>query len=218
MPINGRKDVEEKEKIPEAKGHSPPKVRGISAYLWLRLGRWFTLYENRRLSKAKGLVKIKVQNLKEKKVAEAIREIILKGKELKMTVKTDSMLPLLNPGDKILLRKCRDDNLLCGDVIVYMIDYVSYVHRFIFKKKRDDRFFLITKPDKAFFFNTPIPLNQLIGRIIAVEKKRFNINLESAFWKAINRFLGLFSFLEGIVFNLLRLVKRKLFKDTLEYG
>lgn len=159
-----------------------------------------------------------METTKEKKVAEAIREVILKGKELKMTVKTDSMFPLLNPGDKIVVRKCIDDNLLCGDVIVYMIDYVSYVHRFIFKQKKDDQFFLITKPDKAFFFNTPIPLNQLIGRIIAVEKKRLNINLESIFWKAINRFLGLFSFLEGIVFNLLRLAKRKLFKDTPEYG
>ena len=83
----------------------------------------------------------KVENLKERKVAEAVRDAISKGEQLKMVVKTDSMSPLLTPGDKAVAKKCSPDNLCCGDIILYMLDYVSYAHRFIFKRKKGDQLF-----------------------------------------------------------------------------
>jgi len=179
------------------------------------LGRSSTMYENgqSRLSKATRLIlnsKLKMEILKEKKVARVIKEAVLKGEQLKMAVTTDSMRPFLRPGDKVVAKKCTPAHLACGDIILYMLDYVSYVHRFILKKEKDNRLFLITKADKATYFNTPTPSSELIGKVIAVEKDGFYINLDGILWKAINRFLGLSSFLEAVIFNFLRFVKRKI--------
>ncbi len=140
-------------------------------------------------------------------VAHLLREEITSGKEVSLKVAQESMRPLINPGDRVVVEGCRAENLIPGDIILYEKEGTLYTHRFLYRRE----LFLLTKGDNALFLDTPFPKEQLLGKIITIKKKSRTINLRKRSWRIINSVLAILFLTEGLMFGIARRLKRGLF-------
>lgn len=143
-----------------------------------------------------------------KLIGELVGEGVAGGGRIRLEVATDSMRPLINPKDKIVVRGGGIDDLTRGDILLFLRDGNLLAHRLLFKQKGGDEIGLVTKADNAFIADEPISCRQLLGRIITIEKGSRTINLEARRWKILNRLLGELSLLEWSAFKVARWLKR----------
>jgi signal peptidase I len=138
---------------------------------------------------------------KTKAVVEIIREKIALGGESFLTVTSGSMRPLLNCGDKIVVKGCLPQSLSRGDIIIYAQGYSLCAHRFLYKQLNNKGTWLVAKGDYRRTMDEPFPSEFLLGRVVAIKKKQQKINLENRSWQIINWVLAIFSLAEGWVFK-----------------
>lgn len=141
-----------------------------------------------------------------------INEELSSGKAFPLGVSTLSMAPLIKPEDKIIARKRALDTLKCGDIVVFKRDGELYTHRFLYKKIFNSKIKLITKGDNSLIIDKPTLAEDYLGKVVGIKKGSNIINLESALWKIISRLIGVLSYFEGTVYNLLRKCKRYFLK------
>lgn len=141
-----------------------------------------------------------------------INEELNSGKVFCFVVSTVSMLPLIKPEDEIVVRKDSLNTLKCGDIVVFEKHRELYTHRLLYRKMSESKIKLITKGDNSLIIDEPISEKELLGKVIKIKKGNKSINLESKFWKIVNSLAGTLSYLEWIVFSLLRGIKRLISK------
>lgn len=140
-------------------------------------------------------------------ITHLLREEITSGKEVSLKVAQGSMQPLINPGDRVVVKDCRAENLIPGDIILYEKEGTLYTHRFLYRRELS----LLTKGDNALFLDTPFPKEQLLGKVITIKKKSRTIDLRKRSWRIINSVLAILSLIEGLVLGIARKLKRGLF-------
>jgi signal peptidase I len=141
-----------------------------------------------------------------------ISEELNSGKVFRFTISTPSMLPLIKPEDKIIVRKDSLDTLRCGDIVVFEKYRDLYTHRLLCKKISSPKIELITKGDNSLVIDEPVSGDELLGKVIRIERGTKCIDLESKFWKIVNGLVRTLSYLEWIAFNSLRNLKKLILK------
>ncbi len=108
-----------------------------------------------------------------------------------------SMAPFIRDGDSITVRPCSADEVRFGDVILYSmsVDGISRcmrVHRFIKRRDGDGKYVLLTKGDAAATLDAPVDRWQVLGKVVAIRKGRFTLDLNRPWGRAINLAFALF--------------------------
>jgi hypothetical protein len=97
----------------------------------------------------------------------------------------DSMYPLIQTGDTLLITPVTANELHPGDITFYRLPAGKFmVHRFI---KRNGSGFLLAKGDSRRQFDDPITTEQVFGRISSIEHNDKSLTMEGIF----SKFIGL---------------------------
>lgn len=120
-------------------------------------------------------------------------KLLQKGETVDITLTGHCMNPLLCENDIITVKPLSADRLRCGDIVLYQIDGRLKSHRFLRKIVVDGQRFLLTKSDRRYSIDQPVPVSDLLGKIIQVNKKGDVIDYESTNWHVINFALGVLS-------------------------
>ena len=134
------------------------------------------------------------------------RELSESGQRLKLEVISPSMLPMLRPGDKIVVQNTGAESLEIGDVVIALRKGEFITHRLVGLGSKD----CYTKGDNACYLDSPVKLESILGKVIAIEREDNIIDLQSTGWKLTNRILGHYHAFSGSMFRLLRQVRIRL--------
>jgi len=120
-------------------------------------------------------------------VEELASELLSRGAPLRIKARGGSMIPFILDGDVVLVGPVGNSEILVGDVICYEISLGRlFLHRVI---KRDGERF-VTKGD-ALDFSDLISPGQVLGKVVAIERRGRIRQLETARWR--NRAIAFFS-------------------------
>lgn len=100
------------------------------------------------------------------------------------------MKPLLCETDIITVTPIDAENVCCGDVVLYHIDGRLKCHRYLRQALIDGKKYLITKSDRRYHHDPPVPVSDLLGKIVKIRKELKIIDYESIKWSRINFALG----------------------------
>jgi signal peptidase I len=120
------------------------------------------------------------------------------NQQVKLKVGGYSMFPLLRNGDEIIINKCPISELNIGDVVVFKTGNKWIAHRLHKKVSENNKTFLITKGDSCTFKDSPVTEENFVGKVISFFRKGKEKNINSNFYKKLNRsfvrFYKLFTF------------------------
>ena len=86
-------------------------------------------------------------------------------------VSSNSMQPILEKGDLILIKGVKKGDIKTGDIVVYKIDEGFIIHRVI---KLQDRV-LITKGDANTYPDLPVKYDKVVGETVNIGKSPLTI-------------------------------------------
>lgn len=154
------------------------------------------------------------------KQAEAVntmlKEKIASGEKASLIVATDSMRPMIAPGDRVLVRNIGRKEPAIGDILLYEREQMLCVHRLVSKlppqprrlpfwqptRLRRSKF--ITKGDASLQIDRPLSMDQLLGKVAAIDKRLYKIDLQRPYWQVINKLIAIFSLLEAVLIKVIR--------------
>jgi signal peptidase I len=106
------------------------------------------------------------------------------GQTLWVTVNGDSMWPLIVPGDRLLLEPV--DSLRIGDLITFYEVSTLCTHRVMGKIKKAGELLLRTKGDCCGQWDQPIPVESIVGKVVAIQKRDRLLVLKGPLWRGLN--------------------------------
>lgn len=130
-------------------------------------------------------------------------EISDKVEYIRMQVKGGSMYPFIRSGEWVKLEpasNCR--NIKKGEMILFSKEGNIYAHRVV--NKRED--FVIAKGDLSFGNEGNIPIDDVLAKIVSVQRNGRDILLNSG----LNRFIGIFMADFGFILQYIFLAIRKI--------
>lgn len=113
-----------------------------------------------------------------------------------LKIEGGSMRPLIKSGD-VLGIKTEQHNIRQGSIILFRSSGRMIAHRVI----KANNFIITTKGDASTFFDSPVQINKFIGSAIFIERDGRRINIDTKMWKLIDRLVGYYSCVCGIVFG-----------------
>ena len=150
------------------------------------------------------LKKTETLNLKREDFASIAQGVLSRGRILKFKAKGGSMSPFIRNGDVVEVVPAKG-KINLGDIILYRSSYGNpVVHRVIQRNKES----IITKGDSVPSSDEPILFEQVLGRVVAVEKNGWCIRLDRPMVKVLSILLALISPFSFLIYPSLRLVKR----------
>jgi len=96
------------------------------------------------------------------------------------------MVPLLHDGDQVLV-EFRPRNLGPGDVMIFRRGEQLVAHRVIYLIREDDRVSVVAKGDNVAAFDSPCPLQDVIGRVHASRGRGREHRLDVRIWRVAGR-------------------------------
>jgi signal peptidase I len=124
-----------------------------------------------------------------------LREGLGKDQILRLRVSSQSMVPLLNPGDSVLVKQVDSSFIRLGDLVVLRQEQEPVIHRVITIKENQE---IHTKGDNLPVRDPPLPIVDVLGRVITMESGNHTIDLTCAKWVRVNRILAVISKLESM--------------------
>ena len=128
------------------------------------------------------------------------------GQAVWVTVKGDSMRPLIRFGDQILIEPIDSPRL--GDIVTFYDTSTFCTHRVIGTVNRAGRLLCYTKGDFCGQWDLPVPVESIIGKVTAIQKSDRRFVIEGPFWRFLNLTLLVLSLGIGVILQL----KWKLFQ------
>ena len=116
---------------------------------------------------------------------------------LRIKVTSDSMAPLLRPGDHVLVTPLQPDDLARGDLVVAQRGGELVTHRLVGACADG----WLTKGDRLYAFDPPLQKEAILGSVTAVIHEGLMINLQTRQWRSINRSLGWLGWREGCIYH-----------------
>lgn len=114
--------------------------------------------------------------------------ILESGRQLSISATGTSMYPTIQNGDRIVVRPAKANNISIGDVILYTGNGEMIAHRLIRKLKKNGRMILVTKGDALPWFDNPPAPENVIGKVITIERKGRKVKLDSKLGRLISIF------------------------------
>jgi signal peptidase I len=99
-------------------------------------------------------------------------DILNNGIDVRIKTSGPSMFPLIRTGDKVILRP--EKNLKVGDIIVFKRDDQMVCHRLVRVFERDGIKYQ-TCGDTHFGLDEPILANQILGKVIKIEREKVSL-------------------------------------------
>jgi hypothetical protein len=142
--------------------------------------------------------------------AELSKEILGKGNCLRFQACGGSMHPFIKNGQIIQVRPTKISEINSGDIIFYRnLDDRMIVHRVIKKYRKNGKIVLLTKGDSTSEFDEYVYPENILGKVVAIEKNNKAIRIDKGLLKWVNTFLAKFSpFSKWIYFLPLRIKHR----------
>lgn len=97
-------------------------------------------------------------------------ELMEAGHLVKLHLTGHSMHPFLKPGDKAIVEKINPEKLKIGDIVIINFDERHIAHRLIKKEFKNGVQYYITKGDSCEMPDPPIMAENILAKIIAVER------------------------------------------------
>lgn len=130
----------------------------------------------------------------------------LAGGAIRLPVTGTSMLPLLQPGDAVWLQSIDPAALRPGDLMLIRQQGVLLTHRLIAVRPQHWQ----TKGDNNPLADPPITAQQIVGRIVTVERGSTSLDLRRRGWRIASRLLAWSGRIEERCQTLLRPRSRRL--------
>ena len=121
---------------------------------------------------------------------ETTRYLLKNRERIQLTITGDCMTPLLKKHDLVTVKSTHVDQLLSGDIVVFLFNEEFKAHRFIKLKTIEKQEYIITKSDRRKNYDPPVSITNFIGKVILVKNGTKTINYESRKWNIINHILG----------------------------
>jgi signal peptidase I len=143
-----------------------------------------------------------------------VREQLKRGALVRLRVAGDSMAPLIEAGDVVLVQRVNAEELRRGDLLVVEEAGSFLVHRAVAISSNRLR----TKGDNVRYADPAVTVHDVLGRVAMVEKAGGRIDLYAGQWPVVNRVLGLLGWCEMRTFAAASIVGRKLLSGRYTRG
>lgn len=100
-----------------------------------------------------------------------------------------SMHPFIEINDRVLVKKVNSSEIKIGDIIIFKSNGVFVTHRVIDLLRQNERIAILQKGDASSYASW-IPVDDVVGKVIIIEKKGKFLNLNSLKSRVLNSFLG----------------------------
>ena len=127
--------------------------------------------------------------LKPIQLQELWHELYAKKREAWLTVFSGSMAPMVQIGDKVLVRQVALKQIRFGDIIVFKEADKLITHRVIGKRVDSQHIVFLQKGDNNTFA-TGIFAESVIGKVACIKKEDKYIRLDSFLGRCMNLLLG----------------------------
>lgn len=133
-----------------------------------------------------------------KKILDTVTELHLdrlsKGGDVYFSILSAGMRYLITPKDKVLVRKTPCEQISHGDIIVYRrADGEFTVHRVLSKRTEKGQIILTAKADTHKNIDPPVRTEQIIGKVVAVKKRKYSLRIDTGFGKAVSWLMYFYS-------------------------
>jgi signal peptidase I len=99
------------------------------------------------------------------------------------------MRPFIRDGDFIVVSPVKSSSIRKGDVVFYSnAENKIIVHRIIRKYKKNDRIIVLIKADASFGSPEKVDINNVLGKVIAIERIGRERRLDGKLYKIIGLF------------------------------
>ncbi len=135
-----------------------------------------------------------------------VREQVALGTPLRFRVTSDSMAPLLIPGDEVMVAAAPPETLRPGDLVVAAAPGAALfvVHRLVALRREGDGFWLVTRGDRSSTPDPAWPAEAIVGRVVAVVRAGQTLDLRRGRGRAMALAQGVLARLEAATYTLLR--------------
>jgi signal peptidase I len=127
-------------------------------------------------------------------------------RKIRLEVISRSMFPMLKPGDIVVVERAPSESLRIGDLVVSRRRGEFITHRLVARGAES----WITKGDAQRHLDPPASRDAIFGKVVAIEHKGAQINLQTSYWKLANLGLGYLHRSQGLLFGFLRAWKSRL--------
>lgn len=100
-----------------------------------------------------------------------VRQLLAERGQATLMVESDSMEPILSVGQQIQIESVSADQLQCGDMITVVASDALYTHRYFCTLSHKGKRFLVTRGDQPLAYDPTWTESQLLGRVVACEKR-----------------------------------------------
>jgi signal peptidase I len=111
------------------------------------------------------------------------QEVVQTFGEVRLRVFGTSMVPAILPGDQVLIQRASLEEILPGEIAVFLRSGRLFVHRVVDRKmlaaapKAADELCLITRGDRQRASDSPVYSSELLGRVVWIERDRREIKV-----------------------------------------
>ena len=121
----------------------------------------------------------------------------------RVRVISDSMAPLILSGDAVVIEKVLLNELKRGDIIMIFRNGEFITHRFISRQKNE----WYTKGDQYHSLDQPVASEDIIGKVIEIERQDLRLELVTRKWKLINRYRGWLAYTEVVFYRFAKYIR-----------
>lgn len=143
----------------------------------------------RNLTEENILIANKIDYRAQSILREMWQEAYEKGGDLSFKVVSGSMSPMIEVGDVVTIGRVNHTRVRIGDIVAFLDDQNVVVHRIIGKSRSNQQLSFYHRGDTSASSGKIIAQN-LIGRVLIVEKKGYKIRLDSRRHIMCSRVLG----------------------------
>jgi signal peptidase I len=102
---------------------------------------------------------------------ELAAELLQRGDRMSLRVRGSSMLPSLFPGDLLTFRRCSPEEIVVGDIVLFLREGRCFVHRVAERMAGGSAVRLRTRGDALPSPDPPLVETEVLGRLTTVERK-----------------------------------------------
>ena len=110
---------------------------------------------------------------------ELAEEALKKSNKLRFRALGSSMFPIIRSGDLVTIKPFETTNLVLGDIILFKNNDKFFLHRIIKKINSNNSLIFITKGDFLSSSDPYIDSEQVLGKLITLERDKRVINFNS---------------------------------------
>ena len=104
-------------------------------------------------------------------------EMLIEGEDCWLKVSSNSMAPVLQKGDKILILPCTTEKVFAGDIVLCQIGKMLRVHRLVGWITKDTTKMMVTCGDRLMRCDEPIGHDALRGKVVSRRRGRKETDL-----------------------------------------